>query len=186
MDDLPIGRHGGDFPADFLDVAVDGAVGHDALVAVHGVHQLVAGVDAAGVGGEHLEELILDRGQAEVLAAERSLEARVVQLAFLGGPSAGLAVAASVLQPIFDGGRLKGIVSIAESRERELVETYRKAILAAFADVETALAAAGRLARREALQVQVEERAREALRLAEVRYREGVALSRALGGGWRA
>jgi NodT family efflux transporter outer membrane factor (OMF) lipoprotein len=94
-------------------------------------------------------------------------------LAFLGGPSTGLAVAASVLQPIFDGGRLKGNVSIAESRERELVETYRKAILAAFADVETALAAAGRLARREALQIQVEERAREALRLAEVRYREG-------------
>jgi NodT family efflux transporter outer membrane factor (OMF) lipoprotein len=94
-------------------------------------------------------------------------------LAFLSGPSTGLAVAASVLQPIFDGGRLKGNVSIAESRERELVETYRKAILAAFADVESALAAASRLARREALQVQVEERAREALRLAEVRYREG-------------
>ena len=94
-------------------------------------------------------------------------------LAFLGGPSTGLAVAASVLQPIFDGGRLQGGVSIAESRERELVEAYRKAILAAFADVENALSAAGRLAQREALQVQVEARAREALRLAEVRYREG-------------
>jgi NodT family efflux transporter outer membrane factor (OMF) lipoprotein len=94
-------------------------------------------------------------------------------LAFLGGSSTGLAVAASVLQPIFDGGRLRGNVKVAESRERELVEAYRKAILSAFADVETALAAASRLARREALQVQVEERAREALRLAEVRYREG-------------
>ncbi len=94
-------------------------------------------------------------------------------LAFLGGPSTGLAVAASVLQPIFDGGRLKGGVSIAQSRERELVEVYRAAILAAFADVENALAAVGRLAQREALQVQVEARAREALRLAEVRYREG-------------
>jgi NodT family efflux transporter outer membrane factor (OMF) lipoprotein len=94
-------------------------------------------------------------------------------LAFLGGSSTGLAVAASVLQPIFDGGRLRGNVRIAESRERELVEGYRKAILAAFADVETALAASGRLAQREALQVQVEGRAREALRLAEVRYREG-------------
>jgi outer membrane protein TolC len=82
-------------------------------------------------------------------------------------------VAASVLQPIFDGGRLRGNVRIAESRERELVEGYRKAILAAFADVETALAASSRLAQREALQVQVEARAREALRLAEVRYREG-------------
>jgi outer membrane protein TolC len=64
-------------------------------------------------------------------------------------------------------------VSIAESRERELVETYRKAILSAFADVESALAAATRLQQREILQTQVEERSREALRLAEVRYREG-------------
>ena len=83
------------------------------------------------------------------------------------------ALAASVLQPIFDGGRLRGQVSVAESRERELVETYRKAILAAFADVESALAAATRLQQREALQAQVESRSREALRLAEVRYREG-------------
>jgi NodT family efflux transporter outer membrane factor (OMF) lipoprotein len=94
-------------------------------------------------------------------------------LAFLGGPTTSVALAASVLQPIFDGGRLRGNVSIAESRERELVETYRKAILSAFADVEGALAAASRLAQREALQAQVQDRAREALRLAEVRYREG-------------
>jgi multidrug efflux system outer membrane protein len=64
-------------------------------------------------------------------------------------------------------------VSIAESRERELAETYRKAILNAFADVERALVAASRLSQREVLQSQVEARAREALRLAEVRYREG-------------
>jgi len=94
-------------------------------------------------------------------------------LGFLSGGTATAALAASVLQPIFDGGRLKGQVSIAESRERELVETYRKAILAAFADVESALAAATRLQQREVLQTQVEERAREALRLAEIRYREG-------------
>jgi outer membrane protein, multidrug efflux system len=94
-------------------------------------------------------------------------------LGFLNGPATTAALAASVLQPIFDGGRLKGQVSIAESRERELVETYRKAILSAFADVESALVAATRLQQRELLQTQVEERAREALRLAEVRYREG-------------
>ena len=63
-----------------------------------------------------------------------------------------LALAASILQPIFDGGRLRGQVALAESRERELVESYRKAILAALADVESALAAASRLAQREALQ----------------------------------
>ena len=43
-------------------------------------------------------------------------------------------------------GRIEGLASaldtlIAESRERELVESYRKAILSAFSDVETALAA---------------------------------------------
>ncbi|HWM43360.1 MAG TPA: efflux transporter outer membrane subunit [Burkholderiales bacterium] len=94
-------------------------------------------------------------------------------LAFLNAPVTTAAIAASVLQPIFDGGRLRAGVTIAESRERELLETYRKAILAAFADVENVLAAADRLAQREALQAQVQERAREALRLAEVRYREG-------------
>jgi NodT family efflux transporter outer membrane factor (OMF) lipoprotein len=94
-------------------------------------------------------------------------------LSLAGGPAATAAIAASVLQPIFDGGRLKAGVSIAESRERELVEGYRRAILSAFADVETALAATTRLQQRETLQSQVEQRAREALRLAEVRYREG-------------
>jgi NodT family efflux transporter outer membrane factor (OMF) lipoprotein len=94
-------------------------------------------------------------------------------LAVLSGPTASAAIAASVLQPIFDGGRLKGQVSIAESREREFAQGYRKAILAAFADVEQALAAGSRLAQREALQTQVQARAQEALRLAEVRYREG-------------
>ena len=94
-------------------------------------------------------------------------------LAVAGGPTSALSLAASVLAPIFDGGRRRGQVALAESRERELVEGYRKAILASFADVETALAAASRLAQRETLQSQVQERAREALRLAEVRYREG-------------
>jgi NodT family efflux transporter outer membrane factor (OMF) lipoprotein len=94
-------------------------------------------------------------------------------LAVLGGPASSVALGASILQPIFDAGRLKGQVTIAESRERELAETYRKAILTAFADVEKALAATSRLSLREQLQSQVEERSREALRLAEVRYREG-------------
>jgi len=94
-------------------------------------------------------------------------------LAFASGPTSALSLAASVLQSIFDGGRRRGQVALAESRERELVEGYRKAILAAFADVENALAATSRLAQRETLQGQVQERSREALRLAEVRYREG-------------
>jgi outer membrane protein TolC len=90
-----------------------------------------------------------------------------------GGTTAAIDIAASLLQPIFDGGRLRGQKAIAESRERELVETYRKAILSAFVDVEQALAAASRQGQQEQLQDGVQTSARESLRLAEVRYRAG-------------
>jgi NodT family efflux transporter outer membrane factor (OMF) lipoprotein len=94
-------------------------------------------------------------------------------LAVLGGPTSAISLGLSVLQPIFDGGRLRGQVSVAQSQERELVENYRKAILIAFGEVEDALVAASRQAQQETLQQQVQAEAREALRLAEIRYREG-------------
>lgn len=96
-----------------------------------------------------------------------------VLLNVLSAPTAALTLGASLLQPVFDGGRLRGQVDVAASRERELLEAYRKAILAALADVERALAAAARTSDQEVLQAQVVEQARVALRLAEVRYREG-------------
>ena len=97
-----------------------------------------------------------------------------VLLNFLNAPTATLAIGASLLQPIFDGGRLRAQVDVAASRERELVENYRKFILAALADVESALAAgsrtrgAGSCCRNRSW-----SRRGCALRLAEVRYREG-------------
>jgi NodT family efflux transporter outer membrane factor (OMF) lipoprotein len=96
-----------------------------------------------------------------------------VLLNFLNSPTATLSIGAALLQPIFDGGRLRAQVDVAASRERELVENYRKAVLAALADVEGALAAGGRTAEQELLQEKVVEQARQALRLAEIRYREG-------------
>jgi len=96
-----------------------------------------------------------------------------VLLNFINGPAATLAIGAALLQPIFDGGRLRAQVEIAASRERELVENYRKAVFAALADVESALAAGGRTAEQELLQQGVVEQARLALKLAEIRYREG-------------
>jgi NodT family efflux transporter outer membrane factor (OMF) lipoprotein len=90
-----------------------------------------------------------------------------------GGTTSTLALAASLLQPIFDGGRLRSQVTIAQSQERQLVEIYRKSILTAFADVESALVAADRSAQRETLQSRVLAESRNALHLAEVRYREG-------------
>ena len=53
------------------------------------------------------------------------------------------------------------------------METYRKAILSAFADVETAVAGTSRLGQQQALQTDVQTRAQESLRLAEIRYRAG-------------
>ena len=94
-------------------------------------------------------------------------------LSFLGGPTTAVSLAMSIFQPIFDGGQLRGQVSVSESRERELVESYRKAILAALGDVEKALVAADRTAQQEAVQSQVQAKAQNALRLAEIRYKEG-------------
>jgi len=97
-----------------------------------------------------------------------------VLLNFLNAPTAALAIGASLVQTIFDGGRLRSQVDVAASRERELIESYRKSILSALADVESALAASSRTADQELLQEQVVEQARISLRLAEIRYREGV------------
>ena len=93
---------------------------------------------------------------------------------FLNAPAAALAIGASLIQPIFNGGRLRAQVDVTTSRERELVENYRKFILAALADVESALAAGSRTADQELLQQQVVEQSRIALKLAEIRYREGI------------
>jgi multidrug efflux system outer membrane protein len=106
------------------------------------------------------------------LTASAGLASNVL-LNILSGPAASLSLGASLLQPIFEGGRLRAQVDVARSRERELVENYRKSILAALSDVESALAAGSRSAGQEALQEQVLAQARRALRLAEVRYREG-------------
>jgi NodT family efflux transporter outer membrane factor (OMF) lipoprotein len=108
----------------------------------------------------------------QLTASAGTASAALLSLASGGTSTIGLAL--SLLQPIFDGGRLRGQKSIAESRERELVEAYRRTILAAFKDVEDALVAASRQAQQESVQQQVQVQAREALRLAEIRYKEGV------------
>jgi NodT family efflux transporter outer membrane factor (OMF) lipoprotein len=97
-----------------------------------------------------------------------------VLLNILKAPTASLALGATLVQTIFDAGRLRGQVDLAASRQRELVEIYRRSILAALADVESALAASSRNADQELLQGQIRVEARRTLRLAEIRYREGV------------
>ena len=82
-------------------------------------------------------------------------------------------VAASLTQPIFDGGRIRGQFDQAKGAEAEALANYRKAVISAFSDVERALVAVQQLARQERLQADVVKSARVAYELAEQQLRQG-------------
>jgi len=91
----------------------------------------------------------------------------------LAGTGPSITAGAALVQALFDGGRRRAVREEAESRQVELLATYRAAILSALLDVETALSAIEHLnAQRTAQQESVtqSERAFEASRL---RYRAG-------------
>lgn len=91
----------------------------------------------------------------------------------LADPTRSLAATATLAQTLFDGGRLRSQLASAESRRRELVETYRQAILTALREVEDGLGNVERNRRLALTQAQLVEQARRSLQLAELRYREG-------------
>ncbi|TAK50207.1 MAG: efflux transporter outer membrane subunit [Xanthobacteraceae bacterium] len=82
-------------------------------------------------------------------------------------------VAASLTQPILDGGRIQGNFDLAQARQDETLQTYRKAIVSAFSDVDTALTGLRTTTERVRLQRQAAVTARRAFNLAEIRLREG-------------
>jgi multidrug efflux system outer membrane protein len=67
-------------------------------------------------------------------------------------PGTGLALAggASIVQTIFDGGKLEGKVEETRAREDELLAAYRAAVLSSFSDVENALGSFAHLTAQEA------------------------------------
>jgi NodT family efflux transporter outer membrane factor (OMF) lipoprotein len=83
-------------------------------------------------------------------------------------------IGASLLQAIFDGGRLTSQRDFAKAQEAEMVATYRKTVLSALSDVETSLGSTSSLAERERLTTIQVENATEAFRISELQYREGV------------
>jgi NodT family efflux transporter outer membrane factor (OMF) lipoprotein len=92
----------------------------------------------------------------------------------LGGPGAlAWSLASGIFQSIFDGGRLAGQRDVADARRNELIENYRQAILVSLRDVEDALVALRQLAQQQEAQQRALDHAREAYRLAEVRWRAG-------------
>jgi NodT family efflux transporter outer membrane factor (OMF) lipoprotein len=91
----------------------------------------------------------------------------------LASPTSVINFSAAVLQTIFDGGRLRAQVETARSRERELLETYRKTILSALQETEVSLSNTARDTRQEEAQAQILVEAERGLRLAELRYSTG-------------
>lgn len=82
---------------------------------------------------------------------------------------------ADLLGTIFDGGRLAGQRDLAIARKQELVENYRKAVLVSVQDVEDALAGVEHFQEQVRALQQAVIHAREAYRLAEMRYFYGAA-----------
>lgn len=91
----------------------------------------------------------------------------------LAAPSTGINLVASLAQTIFDGGRLREQVEVQRSQRRALLEAYRRAVLAAFKEVEDGLGSAARGTAQEEAQRTVVRQASRTLELAELRYREG-------------
>ena len=83
-------------------------------------------------------------------------------------------VGASLLQSVFDGGRLTSQRDIAAAQESELIATYRKTVLSALSDVESALGSTASLAEQQRLTEEQVANAAEAFRISELQYREGV------------
>ncbi len=83
-------------------------------------------------------------------------------------------LAERLLQPLFQGGRLRATVHANEARLREIAHQYSARVLSAFAEVETALDADRALAGVEQSIATAERQASAARQLAEERYRGGL------------
>ena len=80
---------------------------------------------------------------------------------------------AGLTQPIFDGAALQGNLDLQKGRQDELLQIYRKAVISAFADVETALDGIRQTALREKLQLEVVTSSQRAFDISEQRLNQG-------------
>ncbi|WP_158926566.1 efflux transporter outer membrane subunit [Acidisphaera sp. S103] len=82
-------------------------------------------------------------------------------------------VAEGLTLPIFDGGTLRGQLDLAKGRYDELLADYRKAVVQAFTDVDTALTAWRYATEQERLQAVAVETARRAATIARAQMEAG-------------
>jgi multidrug efflux system outer membrane protein len=81
----------------------------------------------------------------------------------------------SATQPIFDGGRILGNFELAKAKQDELLQTYRKTVVQAFNDVDTALSNVRETTIKLRLQRDVVTASRRAFQLAGDQLRAGTA-----------
>lgn len=87
--------------------------------------------------------------------------------------SAFYSLASGLTQPILEYYSLQGSLDQSRARYRELLDTYRKAVISAFSDVENALVAVQETAEQQRLQGLVVASARRAYEITLARLREG-------------
>jgi multidrug efflux system outer membrane protein len=78
-------------------------------------------------------------------------------------------------QPIFDGGKILGNFEYTKAKQDELLQTYRKTVVQAFADTDTALYAIRQTTEKLRLQREVVAATRRAFQLSEQQLRAGTA-----------
>jgi NodT family efflux transporter outer membrane factor (OMF) lipoprotein len=81
---------------------------------------------------------------------------------------------ASVVQTIFDGGKLTSQRDYYKGREAEVLASYRSAVLNALSDTETQIGSLASNTEAERLTAERVKNAQEAFRISELQYREGV------------
>jgi outer membrane protein, multidrug efflux system len=89
------------------------------------------------------------------------------------GPAGVWTLVGSFTQPIFEGGRLKSGVKLAEAQRDQLVLSYQQTIQGAFRDVSNALIAYRKYREFRMQQQQLVDSARDAAHLSEVRFKAG-------------
>jgi outer membrane protein, multidrug efflux system len=89
------------------------------------------------------------------------------------GPAGVWTLAGSLVQPIFEGGRLKSGVRLAEAQRDQLVLTYQQTIQGAFRDVSDALIAYRKYREFRVQQQHLVDSAQDAAHLSEIRFKAG-------------
>ena len=129
-------------------------------------------------------EADLDAAQANLAAARAAYlpsisltgDAGVTSTALAGllsGSNPAYTIGASLIQNIFRGGQLIADNDLKYARREELLASYRKTALTAFADTDTALSAVRTVSMQEKAQAEATHAANESLRISELQYKAG-------------